>query len=57
VTACDAFNAMSTDRPHRTAMSLPESVVELRESAGTQLDPQVVQALIAVVWDPLAPAR
>src|SRR5688572_24338250 len=56
VTACDAFNAMTTDRPYRPAMTLPESVVELRASAGSQLDPQVVQALLAVVWDPLAPA-
>ena len=55
---CDAFNAMTTDRPYRDAMTVAAAVEELRAHAGTQFDPQVVEALIAVVagWD-APPAR
>jgi diguanylate cyclase (GGDEF)-like protein/putative nucleotidyltransferase with HDIG domain len=49
VFACDAFDAMTSDRPYRSA--LPESVAleELRRNAGSQFDPQVVEALLAVL--------
>ena len=33
--ACDAFNAMTTDRPYRRAMSLELAVAELRANAGS----------------------
>jgi HD-GYP domain-containing protein (c-di-GMP phosphodiesterase class II) len=46
VCACDAFSAMTTNRPYRQAMSLHEAVEELGRCAGTQFDPQVVEALI-----------
>jgi putative nucleotidyltransferase with HDIG domain len=49
VCACDAFNAMTTTRSYRNAMSLPEAVAELTRCAGTQFDPRVVEALVAVV--------
>jgi putative nucleotidyltransferase with HDIG domain len=49
VSACDAFNAMTTDRSYRKALPLPVAVAELRKHAGTQFAPDVVQALIAVV--------
>lgn len=45
VTACDAFSAMTTDRPYRAAMRVDEALQELHERAGTQFDPQVVSAL------------
>jgi len=45
VTACDAYSAMTTDRPYRTAMRVDEALEELRDCAGTQFDPQVVSAL------------
>ena len=45
VTACDAYSAMTTDRPYRPAMRVDEALGELRDSAGTQFDPQVVSAL------------
>ncbi len=47
VAACDAYNAMTTDRSYRQALSRDDAVAELRRSAGTQFDPQVVDALIA----------
>ena len=45
VTACDAYSAMTTDRPYRAAMRVDQALDELRDSAGTQFDPQVVSAL------------
>jgi HD-GYP domain-containing protein (c-di-GMP phosphodiesterase class II) len=55
VSACDAYNAMTTDRPYRRALPVAVAVSELRSCAGTQLDPQVVDALIAVLAE--APSR
>jgi HD-GYP domain-containing protein (c-di-GMP phosphodiesterase class II) len=49
VFACDAYNAMTTDRPYRAAMSPEAACEELRENAGTQFDPWVVDALVSVV--------
>jgi putative nucleotidyltransferase with HDIG domain len=49
VSACDAFNAMTTDRSYRTALPLEIAIAELRANAGTQFAPDVVEALIAVV--------
>src|SRR5438105_14035381 len=49
VCCCDAFNAMTTDRSYRKALPLHEAVAELRRCSGTQFDPRVVDALIAVV--------
>jgi putative nucleotidyltransferase with HDIG domain len=49
VACCDAFSAMTTDRPYRKAMSLDEAIVELRVNAGTQFDPRVVEALTNVL--------
>jgi putative nucleotidyltransferase with HDIG domain len=48
VSACDAFNAMTTDRSYRKALSLEVAVAELRNNAGTQFDPEVVEALVVV---------
>ena len=49
VAACDAYSAMTTDRPYRTAMPIGEALAELRRCAGTQFDPEVVDALERVV--------
>jgi HD-GYP domain-containing protein (c-di-GMP phosphodiesterase class II) len=49
VCACDAFSAMTTDRPYRAARSVPDALAELRRCAGTQFDPQVVELLAALV--------
>ena len=47
--ACDAYHAMTSDRPYRQAMPVADAVAELRRCAGTQFDPQVVEALVDVV--------
>jgi putative nucleotidyltransferase with HDIG domain len=47
----DAYDAMTSDRPYRKAMSLEEAVQELRTHAGTQFDPRVVQAFVSILHD------
>jgi diguanylate cyclase (GGDEF)-like protein len=49
VTACDAFEAMTTMRPYREARTVDAAVAELERCAGTQFDPAVVDVLVAVV--------
>ena len=46
VAVCDAYHAMTTDRPYREAMAPEDAVAELQRCAGTQFDPQVVEAFI-----------
>jgi HD-GYP domain-containing protein (c-di-GMP phosphodiesterase class II) len=50
VFSCDAYNAMTTDRPYRQAIGREAAVKELWANAGTQFDPTVVAALTAVVY-------
>jgi hypothetical protein len=49
VCCCDAWSAMTTDRPYRTALATEAAIAELRACSGTQFDPLVVDALIAVL--------
>jgi HD-GYP domain-containing protein (c-di-GMP phosphodiesterase class II) len=49
VFACDAFNAMTTDRPYRKALDPEAALAEMRANAGSQFDPRVVAALVHVV--------
>jgi HD-GYP domain-containing protein (c-di-GMP phosphodiesterase class II) len=48
VCCCDAFDAMTSDRPYRPARSAAEALEELRACSGTHFDPAVVEALCAV---------
>ncbi len=45
--ACDAFSAMTSDRPYSAARSTAEALEELRFCAGGQFDPEVVDCLCA----------
>jgi diguanylate cyclase (GGDEF)-like protein len=47
--ACDAFHAMTTDRPYRGALSPEEALRRLTAGAGTQFDPQVVEVCLRVL--------
>jgi two-component system cell cycle response regulator len=49
VAVCDAFDAMTTDRPHRARMDAGAALAELRACAGTQFDPAVVDAFCSVL--------
>jgi two-component system, cell cycle response regulator len=49
VAACDAYHAMTTERPHRPRRSNSEALAELYRCAGTQFDPMVVDAFSRVL--------
>jgi HD-GYP domain-containing protein (c-di-GMP phosphodiesterase class II) len=49
VLACDAYHAMTTDRPYRRSLGVDEARRRLVEASGTQFDPQVVDALLRVL--------
>jgi HD-GYP domain-containing protein (c-di-GMP phosphodiesterase class II) len=51
VFVCDAYNAMTTDRPYRAALSHEHALAELAENAGSQFDPEVVAAMLRVLAD------
>ena len=53
VAVCDAFHAMTSDRPYRRAIDHQAAVEELRRCAGHQFDPDVVDAFCEL----LAPRR
>jgi HD-GYP domain-containing protein (c-di-GMP phosphodiesterase class II) len=46
---CDAFHAMTTDRPYRRRLSAEEALRRLEEAAGTQFDPDVVEVCKAML--------
>ena len=45
IAVCDAYHAMTSDRPYKSAMSPPDAMSELRRCAGTHFDPRVVEIL------------
>ncbi len=49
IAVVDAFDAMTTTRPYRPALSRAQALAELRRCAGSQFDPRVVEALLSVV--------
>ena len=42
ITICDAYDAMTHDRPYRPARSVAEALEELRRGAGVRYDPTLV---------------
>ena len=46
VFVCDAFHAMTTDRPYRMRLGVEEACRRLCEGAGTQFDPAVVDVFL-----------
>ncbi|MDA1329999.1 MAG: GAF domain-containing protein [Chloroflexi bacterium] len=51
ISVADAYVAMTDDRVYRKALSSEEAEGELRRCAGTQFDPEVVEAFIAVLGE------
>jgi diguanylate cyclase (GGDEF)-like protein len=51
VLVCDAFHAMTTDRPYRKRLPAEEALRRLNEASGTQFDPTVVEAFMKVRGD------
>src|SRR6266511_1438391 len=50
ILACDAYHAMVSDRPYRKAMQHADAMSELSSNAGTQFDPDVVEALVGYLF-------
>ncbi len=49
IAVADTFDAMTSDRPYRKALPLHIAIEELKKNAGTQFDPQVVEAFLRVL--------
>ncbi len=45
----DAFDAMTSDRPYRKALSLDVAIAELADNSGTQFDPAVVEIFTSIL--------
>jgi len=50
--ACDAFHAMTTDRPYRAALPADEALRRLARAAGSQFDPAVVEVCVRLLEAP-----
>ncbi len=57
VSACDAYHAMTSNRPYQKARAPEEALNELMRLAGTQFDPDVVRVIVAHVRDSLETER
>lgn len=45
---CDAFDAMTSDRPYRKGLPEARALAELRRHEGAQFDPEIVEALVGL---------
>lgn len=52
VAVADTFDAITTRRPYRESRTPEEAITELRRVAGTQLDPEAVEAFVAAFPNP-----
>jgi len=55
VAVADSYDAMTSERPYRAAMTYAEAVAELRRCAGNELDPRCVEALVEALEDSWLP--
>ena len=46
---CDAYEAMTEERPYRESLTVEDALAELRANAGTQFDPQLVELFCELV--------
>ncbi|MHB8881870.1 MAG: HD domain-containing phosphohydrolase [Thermodesulfovibrionales bacterium] len=51
ISVVDAYYAMTTDRPYRKALPKEKAIAEIKKSAGTQFDPEVVEVFLTVLSD------
>jgi len=48
IAVCDAYDAMTSERPYRAAVTMDDAIAELRRCSGTQFDPGVVAVFCTV---------
>lgn len=46
IAIADTFDAITNERPYKRPMSMEAAIKEMRRSAGTQLDPEIVEVFI-----------
>ena len=51
IAVCDAYEAMTSNRPYQSAIPREDALAELRRCAGSQFDPEVVEAFCQEVAD------
>jgi HD-GYP domain-containing protein (c-di-GMP phosphodiesterase class II) len=56
VAVCDAFDAMTSNRPYRQRIGEPAALAELLRCSGSQFDPEVVDAVARVLEREMAAA-
>ncbi len=56
IAVADAYEAMTSMRPYRGAVTTGDAIRELRAAAGTQLDPEIVERFIEVIEERQKPA-
>ncbi|MHB8125219.1 MAG: HD domain-containing phosphohydrolase [Desulfitobacteriaceae bacterium] len=55
IALADSYDAMTSERPYRNAMTEEEVIIEIRKNAGTQFDPEIARIFVEKVlvkrWD------
>jgi diguanylate cyclase (GGDEF)-like protein len=54
ISIADSYDAMTSQRPYRSAMSRAQALEEIRCNAGTQFDPELAQAFLKMASEPNA---
>ena len=49
IALADSYDAMTSERPYRKALSEEEALIEIRKNAGTQFDPEIARIFIEKV--------
>jgi putative nucleotidyltransferase with HDIG domain len=57
ICACDAFDAMTSERPYHQPLTRRAAVAELERCSGSQFDPDVVEVLLELVREEARPRR
>jgi putative nucleotidyltransferase with HDIG domain len=49
ISIVDAYDAMTSDRPYRKALSKKQAIAEINKNAGTQFDPDIAKVFVKVI--------
>jgi putative nucleotidyltransferase with HDIG domain len=49
--AADSYDAMTTDRPYRNALTNKEAIKELKNNSGTQFDPKIAETMVEIIME------